>query len=229
MERPTAAVRTAAETAFAACGCRDYARVDFMISSEGEPFLLEINTLPGMKETSLLPMSARCAGLDFTALVREMVRPAVERFRSGVGIPPSMSKDTHRLARDPQLEGNPPAGEAARHVARRAGDGWRWAPCAPPSALSWSAAVAWGAWEIGAGAAARIPRPCPSAAKVRPDPQPRPRDRRRPRPGLAGADPGDSCRRHPDGPRPRCGCGPEVLADPQVGLGRDRSAIFPTP
>jgi D-alanine-D-alanine ligase len=76
-----AMVRAAAETAFAACGCRDYARVDFMISEKGEPFLLEINTLPGMKEMSLLPKSARCAGLDFTALVREMVSPAVERFR----------------------------------------------------------------------------------------------------------------------------------------------------
>ncbi len=78
------AVRTAAETAFAACGCRDYARVDFILSTKGEPFLLEINTLPGMKETSTLPMSARCAGLDFTALVREMVSPAVGRFRSGI-------------------------------------------------------------------------------------------------------------------------------------------------
>ncbi|HTU03712.1 MAG TPA: D-alanine--D-alanine ligase, partial [Candidatus Sulfotelmatobacter sp.] len=76
------AVRAAAETAFAACGCRDYARVDFILTAQGEPFLLEINTLPGMKETSLLPMSARCAGLDFTALVREMVSPAVGRFRS---------------------------------------------------------------------------------------------------------------------------------------------------
>ena len=61
------AVRGAAETAFAACGCRDYARVDFILDASGDPFLLEINTLPGMKETSLLPMSARCAGLDFTA------------------------------------------------------------------------------------------------------------------------------------------------------------------
>src|ERR1019366_6559088 len=78
------AVKAAAETAFAACGCRDYARVDFILSRGGEPFLLEINTLPGMKETSLLPMSARCAGLDFTALVREMVSPAIERFRSGI-------------------------------------------------------------------------------------------------------------------------------------------------
>ena len=82
-EALAAAVRSAAETAFAACGCRDYARVDFMVSREGEPFLLEINTLPGMKETSLLPMCARCAGLDFAALVREMVLPAVERFRLG--------------------------------------------------------------------------------------------------------------------------------------------------
>ena len=80
----TAAVKAAAQTAFAACGCRDYARVDFILSRDGEPFLLEINTLPGMKETSLLPMSARCAGLDFTALVREMVSPAIERFRSGI-------------------------------------------------------------------------------------------------------------------------------------------------
>ncbi len=78
-------VRRSAESAFAACGCRDYARVDFMISGDGEPFLLEINTLPGMKEMSLLPKSARCAGLDFTALVREMVSPAVERFRLSAG------------------------------------------------------------------------------------------------------------------------------------------------
>lgn len=75
-----AAARTAAETAFAACGCRDYARADFMLSSEGELYLLEINTLPGMKETSLLPMSAGCVGLDFIALCREMVAPALDRF-----------------------------------------------------------------------------------------------------------------------------------------------------
>jgi len=75
------AVRSAAETAFAACGCRDYARIDFMLSTDGELYLLEINTLPGMKETSLLPMSARCVGLDFVALCRELTAPAVERFR----------------------------------------------------------------------------------------------------------------------------------------------------
>jgi D-alanine-D-alanine ligase len=75
-------VQTAAETAFTACGCRDYARIDFMFSGENRFYLLEINTLPGMKETSLLPMSARCAGWDFTALVRELVSPALQRFQT---------------------------------------------------------------------------------------------------------------------------------------------------
>ena len=78
----TERIRRDAEVAFAACGCRDYARVDFIVSEQNDVYLLEINTLPGMKETSLLPMSARCGGLDFTALVREMVRPAVQRFQS---------------------------------------------------------------------------------------------------------------------------------------------------
>lgn len=75
-------VRRAAEAAFAACGGRDYARVDFILADEGGLYLLEINTLPGMKETSLLPMSARCVGLDFPALCRELVGPALERFHS---------------------------------------------------------------------------------------------------------------------------------------------------
>jgi D-alanine-D-alanine ligase len=78
----TAAVQRAAEAAFAACGCRDYARVDFILPAQGDAFLLEINTLPGMKETSLLPMSARCVGLDFAGLVRELVTPALRRFRA---------------------------------------------------------------------------------------------------------------------------------------------------
>lgn len=76
----TLAAQRAAEAAFAACGCRDYARVDFILVGDAELYLLEINTLPGMKEMSLLPMSARCAGLDFTALVRELVLPALGRF-----------------------------------------------------------------------------------------------------------------------------------------------------
>lgn len=81
-EDQTAKVRSAAEAAFAACGCRDYARVDFIFSEKNGLFLLEINTLPGMKETSLLPMSAKCVGLDFSALVRELISPALKRFHA---------------------------------------------------------------------------------------------------------------------------------------------------
>ncbi len=71
-----------AERAFAACGCRDYGRIDFMVTEDEQVHFLEINTLPGMKETSLLPMGAQCDGLDFTALVRELVAPARERFHA---------------------------------------------------------------------------------------------------------------------------------------------------
>jgi len=85
----TAQAQAAAETGFAACGCRDYARVDFMLSAQNELYLLEINTLPGMKETSLLPMSARCAGMDFTGLVRELVTPALQRFRAAAPAVPT--------------------------------------------------------------------------------------------------------------------------------------------
>jgi len=80
-EACAAKVREAAQRVYTACGCRDYARVDFILSEAGTLYLLEINTLPGMKATSLLPMSARCAGLDFVALVRELVAPAVGRLR----------------------------------------------------------------------------------------------------------------------------------------------------
>jgi len=85
-EACAAKVREAAQRVYAACGCRDYARVDFILSDWGELYLLEINTLPGMKTTSLLPMSARCAGLDFVALLRELVAPAVQRFARGEGV-----------------------------------------------------------------------------------------------------------------------------------------------
>ncbi len=79
-EKLTVRLQELSAMCYEVCGCRDYARVDFMMSESGDVYLLEINTLPGMKETSLLPMSASCAGLDFTALVREMVAPAVSRF-----------------------------------------------------------------------------------------------------------------------------------------------------
>jgi len=78
----TALLQRHAATAFAACQCRDYARIDFMIGNGAQPVMLEINTLPGLKETSLLPMSARVVGLDFDALLARMTRPAIDRLRA---------------------------------------------------------------------------------------------------------------------------------------------------
>jgi D-alanine-D-alanine ligase len=77
-----ARVREAAETAFRECGCRDFARVDFMLSNTGEPLFLEINTLPGLTPTSLLPKSASVFGFSFESVIKELVRPALYRFNS---------------------------------------------------------------------------------------------------------------------------------------------------
>ena len=49
-------------------GCRGWGRVDLMLTADGRPYLLEINTAPGMTGHSLVPMSARVAGLGFEAL-----------------------------------------------------------------------------------------------------------------------------------------------------------------
>lgn len=78
-EAVSAAARRHAEATYAACGARDFARVDFMLRGESELFLLEINTLPGLTATSLLPKSAGCRGLSFPALADRLVAPARAR------------------------------------------------------------------------------------------------------------------------------------------------------
>ena len=60
----------------AALGCRGWGRVDFMLTPEGRPYLLEMNTTPGMTDHSLVPMSARAAGMDFTALCLRILEEA---------------------------------------------------------------------------------------------------------------------------------------------------------
>ena len=72
-------IRAAAEALFRACGCRDFARADLFLEPDGRFYFLEINTMPGMTETSLMPKSASCAGLDFPALVQRMTAPAFAR------------------------------------------------------------------------------------------------------------------------------------------------------
>lgn len=73
-------IRSLATRAFAACSCRDFARIDCMIDAAGNPHFLEINTLPGLKETSLLPMSAALFGYNFDELLQKLVEPALLRY-----------------------------------------------------------------------------------------------------------------------------------------------------
>ncbi len=72
----------AAEAAFEALGCRDIARLDFILADNGDCYFLEMNTLPGLTPTSLLPKSAECAGLDFNALIKRMIAPAIRRWKT---------------------------------------------------------------------------------------------------------------------------------------------------
>lgn len=67
--------------AFALVGARGWARVDFMLDAAGQPWLLEINTVPGMTDHSLVPMAAREAGLGFEELVWRILAESLEAGR----------------------------------------------------------------------------------------------------------------------------------------------------
>ena len=62
-------------------GCERVSRVDMVVGGDGVPYVLEVNTSPGMTETSLLPMAAASAGLDFQELVGHLVRSTLDAAR----------------------------------------------------------------------------------------------------------------------------------------------------
>jgi D-alanine-D-alanine ligase len=62
--------------AFGAVGCSGWGRVDFMLDEGGAPYFLEVNTVPGMTDHSLVPMAARQAGLGFDELVMRILSSA---------------------------------------------------------------------------------------------------------------------------------------------------------
>ncbi len=79
---PAGAQETIKELAvktFKALGCRGLARVDFILTPEGKAYILEVNTIPGMTETSLYPDAARAAGIEFEDLAENLVNFALER------------------------------------------------------------------------------------------------------------------------------------------------------
>ncbi|HUU71586.1 MAG TPA: D-alanine--D-alanine ligase [Burkholderiales bacterium] len=59
--------------AYRAIGCRGWGRVDVMVDADGEPWVLEVNTVPGMTAHSLVPMAAKAAGISFDALVMKIL------------------------------------------------------------------------------------------------------------------------------------------------------------
>jgi D-alanine-D-alanine ligase len=74
------AKKTALAAHTALC-CGGATRVDLRIDTSGNPYVLEVNTIPGMTETSLLPKIARQAGLDFPELIEEILKGVIQKAR----------------------------------------------------------------------------------------------------------------------------------------------------
>lgn len=91
-EAESAAVTEAALGAYQALGCSGFSRVDLILGAEG-PQVLEVNAIPGLTDTSLLPQAAEAAGMSFEQLVERILELAVE------GLQPSRSGDAGRLTR----------------------------------------------------------------------------------------------------------------------------------
>jgi D-alanine-D-alanine ligase len=71
-----------AVAAFDAVGAGGWGRADFMMDTTGRPLLLEVNTVPGMTDHSLVPMAATAAGIDFDELVWRVLETSFARIRS---------------------------------------------------------------------------------------------------------------------------------------------------
>src|SRR5574342_933628 len=77
----TKQIRAFALKTYEVLGCAGAARVDFRITPRGRPYVLEINTVPGMTETSLLPMAAAQAGIDYAELTERILESALVRAK----------------------------------------------------------------------------------------------------------------------------------------------------
>jgi len=78
----TKQIRNLALRTYVLLGCTGAARVDFRITPRGRPYVLEINTAPGMTETSLLPMAAAQAGIGYEELTERILESAVARMQN---------------------------------------------------------------------------------------------------------------------------------------------------
>ena len=74
----------AAETVFRALGLSVYSRADFIVTEDGTPWFLEINTLPGMTPTSLLPQEAAAVGIDYGSLCEHIIDSSLKARAAGL-------------------------------------------------------------------------------------------------------------------------------------------------
>ena len=74
-------VRTATETVYRLIGLSVYSRADFIVTPDGTPYFLEINTLPGMTKTSLLPQEAAAVGIGYEELCEKIVEESMKQRR----------------------------------------------------------------------------------------------------------------------------------------------------
>ncbi len=87
------AIRQLSLSAYRALGCRGWGRIDLMIrASDRKPFLLEINTSPGMTTHSLVPMSARAAGIGYPELCERVLAAATLDARPALTQAASLAK-----------------------------------------------------------------------------------------------------------------------------------------
>src|SRR5256714_1491481 len=84
-ERAREEAQRDAGVAFPVLGCSGMARVDIIVDADGTPWLLEVNTVPGLTALSLLPDVAKAAGISFTELCKRLIDHAVARHQNRIG------------------------------------------------------------------------------------------------------------------------------------------------
>ena len=77
-------VGEAALAVFQTIGLAVYARADFIVTEDGTPYFLEINTLPGMTPTSLVPQEAAAVGIDYPSLCEIIIQRSLEARKEGM-------------------------------------------------------------------------------------------------------------------------------------------------
>lgn len=73
----------ATETVFQALGLSVYSRADFIVTEDGTPYFLEINTLPGMTPTSLVPQEAEAVGISYGELCERIIKASLTARKAG--------------------------------------------------------------------------------------------------------------------------------------------------